>query len=722
MKKYHLIAIVGVLCMVVGFGLMLQTQALAQDAEPTPEPQFLAEYYAEWSASPHNAADSEAFRHWDSEGSIPESCAKCHSTAGYLDYLGEDGTAFGVVDAPAALGTTVNCDACHNPTAASLTTVMFPSGAEISTTDNAARCMECHQGRASSDTVNAAIAEAGLTDMNQPSDALGFINIHYYAAASTLYGTEVRGGYQFEGRVYQLQNVHVPGFDTCTSCHSPHTLEVQVAECATCHEDVEAVEDLVDIRMPGSMVDFDGDGDQLEGIAFEIETLQELLYQAIQQYAVEVAGTPIIHVPTSYPYWFVDTNANGAADEGEADFANQYKAFTGYLLQAAYNYQVSINDPAGYAHNPVYHIQLLFDSIEVLNAQLGEPVDISAGTRTESGHFDVTAEAFRHWDEDGEVSASCTKCHTAEGLPFFIENGVNIAGEPSNSLSCSTCHTSLVEFTTYPLTEVRFPSGAMLSFGEEEPSNLCLNCHQGRESTVSVNRVIASAGVGDDEVSADLTFRNVHYFAAGATLFGGEAQGAYQYEGQLYSGRNLHDNERFTTCDSCHREHELTLRVNQCTDCHETVEAPEDVRLIRFEPEGVAPIDYDGDGDVTEPIAAEIDTFTTALYASIQTYAANVAGTPIVYDSHSHPYWFIDTNANGVADPDEVNGDNRYASWTPTLLRAAYNYQYMQKDPGVYAHNPDYALQVLYDSLMAIGGPDAVATFTRPPVTESTGE
>jgi hypothetical protein len=105
---------------------------------------------------------------------------------------------------------------------------------------------------------------------------------------------------------------------------------------------------------------------------------------------------------------------------------------------------------------------------------------------------------------------------------------------------------------------------------------------------------------------------------------------------------------------------------------------------------------------------------------SIQAYAADTIGTPIVYTPDTHPYWFIDTNGDGVADPDEINSDNRYATWTPTLLRAAYNYQYMQKDPGVFAHNPDYAMQILYDSIEAVAGADAVASYTRPAV--ETGE
>jgi hypothetical protein len=100
------------------------------------------------------------------------------------------------------------------------------------------------------------------------------------------------------------------------------------------------------------------------------------------------------------------------------------------------------------------------------------------------------------------------------------------------------------------------------------------------------------------------------------------------------------------------------------------------------------------------------------LFAAIQKYAADKAGTPIVYDAGSYPYFFIDTNANGVADPDELTSANAYASWTPRLLRAAYNYQWVQKDPGAFAHNGKYIVQILYDSIQDVGGD--VAKLTRP--------
>ena len=66
----------------------------------------------------------------------------------------------------------------------------------------------------------------------------------------------------------------------------------------------------------------------------------------------------------------------------------------------------------------------------------------------------------------------------------------------------------------------------------------------------------------------------------------------------------------------------------------------------------------------------------------------------------------------GEVDPGEGIYPNQYATWTPRLLRAAYNYQYAQKDPGAFAHNAKYVLQALYDSLEDMGAD--VSGMTRP--------
>ncbi|MCL4296597.1 MAG: cytochrome c3 family protein [Anaerolineae bacterium] len=699
MKKTIILLTVGlVVVLVVGvisFARLSVTDIVsAQEAVEIP-------FLEEWQSSGHADATAEAFVHWDEESpaEVPENCAKCHSTPGYLDFVGADGSAAGTVDKTAPIGTVVECVACHNNATLVMDSVVMPSGVEIVGLGDESRCMQCHQGRASTVQVDESIANANLTDVDTVSPDLGFTNIHYFAAAATKYGTVAKGGYQYEGKSYDGNFAHVEEFDTCIECHDSHTLQVKVEACQGCHEGVASVEDLKNIRMPGSLVDYDGDGDTEEGIAAEIAGMQETLYAAIQTYAIEKSQAPIVYEPATHPYFFLDTNKNGAADPDEANGDNRYNAWTARLAKAAFNYQVSIKDPGAYAHGGKYIIQLLYDSTEDLNAALSTPVDLSNANRIDDGHFAGSEEAFRHWDAEGEVPATCAKCHSAEGLPTFLKDGANVSVHPSNGLQCATCHNDLTTFSRYEVEEVRFPSGAVLSLDNPD-ANLCLNCHQGRESTVSVNNLIE--GLDPDAGSEQLRFLNVHYFAAGATLFGTEAKGAYEYEGKTYVGRFEHVEEA-DTCIECHNTHGLEVKVELCSDCHGDVASEEDLRAIRESGD-----DFDGDGDTDEGLAAEIDTMREALYAAIQDYATNTAGADLVYNSQSYPYFFADANGNGEADADE----EAYSAWTPRLLQAAYNYQYSTKDPGTFAHNGLYIIQTLYDSLEDLGAD--VSTMTRP--------
>ncbi|MEZ4661017.1 MAG: hypothetical protein R2911_25990 [Caldilineaceae bacterium] len=531
-------------------------EAPAEDAtaEDAPQRNIETPFLDVWLNSPHADTSAEAFVHWNEDDPpvVPESCARCHSTPGYRDYLGADGSEAGVVNQSHPTGTTVECVACHNDVASKITSVTFPSGAEVTDVNESARCMVCHQGRASGLDVTAAIAEAGLAEQpDAQSEDLGFINIHYYAAAASLYGSEANGGFQYADMRYQPKFNHAGDIDSCADCHQPHSLEVKVEVCADCHDGVASVEDLRDVRMQGSLRDYDGDGDIEEGIYYELEGLRTNLMTAMQAYASGVNEAPIAYNSAAYPYFFVDTNGDGEAGDDEAIRDNAYKAWTPRLLEAAYNYQTSLKDPGAFAHNAKYHVQLLYDSIQSLNAAMAEPaVDMSLAQRDDAGHFNPIAEAFMHFqeEEDGNTPADCAKCHNANGLPFFLENGVSIKQKVTDSLACTTCHSDLQEFTLRESPEVQFPSGAVLSFADDPESNLCINCHQGRESTFSVNAAIIRAKVGNDEVSDALRFLNPHYFAAGATLFGGEASGAYQYDGKEYVGRNEH-RKSFDSCD-----------------------------------------------------------------------------------------------------------------------------------------------------------------------------
>lgn len=674
------------------FGLAYSAFAQTPAPENLPEVPFLES----WASSGHADAKAEAFTHWDEEDppEVPVTCAKCHGTPGYLDFLGADGSTALVVDKAAPAGSVITCVACHNPAAITMNSVVMPSGLEISGLGAEARCIQCHQGRAASNTVDESIAKAGLSDPDTTSTDLGFTNIHYFAAAATMYGTQAMGGYQYPGKSYDAKFEHVREYDTCIECHSPHNLALRLDSCSQCHTEVVSKENVKDIRSQGSLVDYDGDGDMAEGVYYEIQGLQDVLYRAMQAYTQEISGTAVVYSPTIYPYFFLDLNENGTIDDEEAQRENMFTGWTPRLAKAAYNYQTSIKDPGGFAHGGKYIIQLLYDSIADLSQALTQPIDLANARRIDHGHFAGSEEAFRHWDADGVVPAACSKCHTGVGLPLFIKEGVTISQPPDNGLLCSTCHDSLETYTVYPVKSVRFPSGAALDGGDAS-TNLCMNCHQGRQSTVSVNAAVS--GKDDDTVSDGLSFLNVHYFAAGATRFGTEAKGAYEYDGQTYNGPFAHV-PGFDTCTGCHVAHTLEIKIAECGSCHPKVDSTEKLTIINM-----SNLDFDGDGDPDEGIAGEIETLHEMLYSAIQEYAANVAGTATVYDAHTHPYFFTDTNGDGETNADEVRSDNAYATWTPRLLKAAYNYQYVAKDPGAFAHNGKYIVQILQDSITDLG-------------------
>lgn len=688
------------------------TEAATEEAPVAPIPD--TPYLAEWQGSGHADVASEPFRHWDdateNPDGVPTTCAKCHTSAGYQDFLGLDGSEAGKVDAAVAAADAqgVQCVACHNAGTISKTTVVFPSGVEITAGDDV-RCMECHQGRESKVSVDGLIAKFGenvdpdavpapVKDDQGKDVVLGFRNVHYYAAAATLYGGMTHGGYEYDGKTYDSKNTHVDGYASCTGCHDPHTLEVKVEQCAFCHEGVATVDDLKNIRMVSSNPDYDGDGNIEEGMYYEIEGLQGTLLAEIQKYALDTAGAEIKYDAATYPYFM---GADGKA----------YPNWTPRLLKAAYNYQVSMKDPGAFAHGNKYIVQLLFDSIEDLGG------DVSTLARTDAGHFAGDTMPFRDWDltEEGEpnyiVPFGCVKCHTADGLPTFLKAGgsvvvtgngttvvTGVSNMPSaNGFKCSTCHNDEAWPERYSVASVTFPSGKTVSMGGKDAdgkfvaddANLCILCHMGRESTTSMNNALRGKDV--DTVDAGVRFKNIHYFAAGATLFGGDTMGAYQYEGKTYVGQNMHADEagKMNKCTDCHDVHALEPKVESCETCHDTTN-PEEIRETD--------VDYDGDGDVTEGIKGEIDTLAEALYAQMQTYAA-ANGGPIEYNGAAYPYFF---GADG----------KQYATWTPRLVKAAFNYQYTQKDPGAFVHNPKYIIQILIDSIEDLGG--NVSTYTRP--------
>jgi hypothetical protein len=145
-------------------------------------------------------------------------------------------------------------------------------------------------------------------------------------------------------------------------------------------------------------------------------------------------------------------------------------------------------------------------------AQKASGVQIQMG----EGHFNRDGKAFHYWDKEKEIPAVCSRCHGANGVAEYLKEGKNTpAPHVKNAFACTNCHADMLSYARHTVARVAFPSGVTVDSGHND-SNLCMTCHQGRESTASVTKAID--GLDADKPDPKLAFLHVHYYPAGATL------------------------------------------------------------------------------------------------------------------------------------------------------------------------------------------------------------
>jgi hypothetical protein len=309
-----------------------------------------------------------------------------------------------------------------------------------------------------------------------------------------------------------------------------------------------------------------------------------------------------------------------------------------------------------------------------------------------SAHANAAAEAFSHWNDDGEIRPACATCHSGEGFRDFhgldgtpagvVDGPINVGGV----VDCGTCHNAGLA----NVSEITFPSGLVHPVTGVEAS--CLTCHQGRSAGVDVAE--ATANLADDEPNAELRFINPHYATAAATWLGGYGAAGYHYVGREYSGRFFHARP-VASCNSCHEPHTLEVQFEPCLTCHQA-DDPQSIRIARQS--------YDGSGNTSVGIRSDIQANADRLLAMIRTYTDDVVGAPVIYDGNRYPYFFADANGDGAIDMKDGR-PVAYDAWTPRSLRTAFNWKLVTADPGNYAHNPQYSLELLYDSIADLSEP-----------------
>ena len=367
-----------------------------------------------------------------------------------------------------------------------------------------------------------------------------------------------------------------------------------------------------------------------------------------------------------------------------------------------------------------------------------------------SGHADGYGEPFNHWNAEGEVSSSCSRCHSQGGFKQLADSSDPVTGIPeytldSNNthpdftavtahsaiypkvLNCNTCHEENgggeTVYDAGKVQQVAFPSGDLKTLGDS--SNICMQCHQGRESGLSVEYAAPGS-------NGYYRFINRHYFAEAAIFFGSEVHAGYEYPGKTYAEKNGfrgHEQVQRQNCIQCHlnvytheidpvtgeeiveKDHDFFPNIEDCSGCHL---AADGWPLEDFDdlgrPFGFPNVDYDGSCNGAPPWVCagdsfrhEIDGMQAKLILVMNQYAYANGLDPIMYTPGGYPYFFTASCYEGIGGCTDPVPAGSYSTFDKPLLAAAYNYHCAQ-DPGSGIHNYRYVMQTVYDSILNLGG------------------
>lgn len=264
-------------------------------------------------------------------------CWGCHSNAGT-----------GTLYAPGARTETYAAPTATDPSV----TVAYPNIAGSNV------CMTCHVGREVGDNIK------------NDSDADGvrsFINSHYLTAGAQLFG---KSGYTYTGRDYtaptffahdKIGTAAAPGTGTngpCVGCHmtSPNKHKftnvssssgtinkITSTSCVTCHTGTFAL-------TPASLA------------------AEEEEYTAALEGLKAALASKGIHFGEAHPYFFTAPYVAGGTNTGFTNWAGPY-GFAQWknVMGAAFNANLLIHDPGGFAHNRFYAKRLIWDSIDFID-------------------------------------------------------------------------------------------------------------------------------------------------------------------------------------------------------------------------------------------------------------------------------------------------------------------------------------------------------------------
>ncbi|MCM2266012.1 MAG: hypothetical protein NDI73_12565 [Desulfuromonadales bacterium] len=335
-----------------------------------------------------------------------------------------------------------------------------------------------------------------------------------------------------------------------------------------------------------------------------------------------------------------------------------------------------------------------------------------------------TGIVWGHYDWDNRTSrGSCQRCHTATGISNFLTltgdgnpattyaangsgndfshllNWTAATGSQQNELLyCWGCHSDVATGALRnpgAITEVYAAATAgsptaTIAYPNINQSNVCMGCHLGREIGQNVANDIDADGVRG--------FINSHYLTAGASIFN-----ASGYEYATYANFGFHQEVGVGGTAG-------TGTAGPCVTCHMTSTTPGSHSFSVVTK------------DAADNITAVATTVCTNCHADM---------TPVVLEEKKeafhlameqlrlaleargmffqarNPYFFVGSGATAASFTDWQSVATAIGTANPAaapvdwrdVMGAAFNYNMLEHDPGAYAHNVDYALRLVADSV-----------------------
>jgi hypothetical protein len=304
-----------------------------------------------------------------------------------------------------------------------------------------------------------------------------------------------------------------------------------------------------------------------------------------------------------------------------------------------------------------------------------------------------TSEAQVLW---GDATVTCVTCHEPHADATKSKKNIRVP----TYLSFSS------RFTEVNGRVNKFLDGTAIPTGVKD-GIICLFCHQGRESGLTIYRAMKAANAALDPyatpdalISASgISFVNPHYLDGGAILWSKNGW-EFFFSGVAQKYTTGYPRHQETNCTGCHMGeanadnteggHTWKARIESCHECHGPITDFKQISaLVDYDGDGVIETTFNELGEITPNTPQNGGSTGTGLFGLL-VEALKAKG--IFYNPDSHPYFFTATGGT-------------FNQWTPNTLSAAFNLAYSYKaGNAVYVHNAKYNVQLLRDSVQALNG------------------